>query len=240
LIHVYQPDKTDNFEVGIKGRVGQTTYSVSAFNIYWDKPQITTVTPVTLEYVVVNANKARSSGVSIESSGPLGLPHVSYALGYTYANARLTSNFSLPANNGLLDAGGNGILQPGLIAGSSGTQLPGSPKNSAGATINYDPQFIEGYDTSFSINASYTGEIRNGLPNIRNPYTPNPSYTIGNLSGSLRHERYNALLFVNNFTNKRAIIAAPPIINAPTVGPLVNGFTINRPRTIGLQLFYTF
>ena len=234
-IRIYQPDKTDNFEVGLKGRFAAGwVYSLSVFDITWDKPQITTVTPVTLAYVVVNGNKARSTGVAFDSSGPLGIPGLTYTMGLTYANARLTKDFTWAANDG------TGTLVPGLIFGKAGQQLPGSPKTSGAITLNYEHNLAPGYSLNLSLNETYTGRIRNGLANIRNPYDPLPAYTIGSFSASLQHKPWQLTGYVNNFTDKRALIAPPSISNAAIVGPLVNGNTINRPRTAGLQLSYSF
>jgi iron complex outermembrane recepter protein len=234
-IEYYQPDKTNNYEVGFKGRIDKKwSYSLGVFDIQWDKPQISTVTPYTLEYVVVNGNKAESKGVELESNGSLLVPGFSYNLAFTYADAKLTQPFSLPANNG------TGAITPGLISGTPGEQLPGSPKESGALTINYEVTLAPTYTAVASFNSTFTGNIRNGLPNVRNPYTPLPSYVIDNFSLSLNHQHWQLIAYTNNLTDKRAIIAGPAISTAAVVGPLVDANTINRPRQIGVKIGYSF
>ena len=109
----------------------------------WDKPQISATLPDG-NLAVYNANTAESKGFEFEARGSLLLPGLSYSVGGAYADAKLTSSFSLPANNGA------GVITPGLISGSAGDQLPGSPKSSLTATIIYERDVAPGYD-SFGI-----------------------------------------------------------------------------------------
>ena len=55
-------------------------------------------------------------------------------MSFAYADAHLTSDFSLPANDGTQ----TGTIVPGLIHGSNGQQMPGSPKTSASVALDYD------------------------------------------------------------------------------------------------------
>lgn len=121
LLHYYQPDSTNNYEMGLKGRFDNgLTYTADVFDIYWDKPQISASDPVG-NLVVYNANTAQSKGFELESSGPLFLPGWAYLVSYAYVHAELTSNYSLPANNGL------GVITPGELTGS-GHSTPGKPE----------------------------------------------------------------------------------------------------------------
>ncbi len=123
----YRADKTNNYEIGLKGRFDTgLSYSFAVFDIEWDNPQISGYTPYTDTPLVYNANKARSTGFEAESAGPLFLPGLRYNVSFGYADVRLTENFALPANNG------TGSISPGLITGYSGERLPGSPKSQCG------------------------------------------------------------------------------------------------------------
>src|SRR6266702_1048333 len=131
-LSTYQPDKTNNYEGGFKGRFANgLSYTVDVFYISWDKPQISSSLP-SGNLAVYNANKAVSKGFEIESSGPLPLVKgLSYSVGYSYVDAKLTSDFSLPANV-------RGVITPGALKGTSGEQMPGSPKNSLSAALVYN------------------------------------------------------------------------------------------------------
>jgi iron complex outermembrane recepter protein len=111
LLSTYQPDTTNNYEAGFKGRLSNAfSYTVAVFDIKWDHPQISSSLP-SGNLAVYNAKTAESKGVEFESSGPLFLPRLAYSIGFAYADAHLTSNFSLPANNGAQ----TGTIVPGLI-----------------------------------------------------------------------------------------------------------------------------
>ena len=123
------------------------------FDIYWDKPQISSSLP-SGNLAVYNANTAQSKGFELESTGPLFVPRLSYLIGFAYADAKLTSNFSLPANNG------EGTIVPGLLSGTAGEQLPGSPKTSLNVGLIYDLILSPGYDLSLSGNSVYRSARR--------------------------------------------------------------------------------
>lgn len=231
----YGPDKTNNYELGMKGRFGTgLTYSFAVFDIDWKNPQINGVTPYTFDSIVYNGNKARSSGVEAELSGPLVVYGLTYHISYAYANARLTEDFSLPANDG------TGTITPGLISGQSGERLPGSPKSSAAATITYERALAAQYSMALSANATYTGSVLNGLPAPNNPQVPLPGYTLGNLSLAIKHRPYELMGYVTNIADRRAVIGFQPYATPPTVGALADYDVINRPREIGLRVRYSF
>ena len=153
LLRTYQPDKTNNYEAGLKGRFDNgLSYAFAIFDITWDKPQISSSLP-SGNLAVYNANTAASRGFELESTGPTPIPKLSYSVGFAYADAKLTSNFSLPANNG------TGTIVPGLLSGQSGEQLPGSPKNSFSAGLIYDAGLTPGYDLTLSCNGVYRSAV---------------------------------------------------------------------------------
>ena len=58
------------------------------------QPQISSSLP-SGNLAVYNANTAESRGFEFESTGPLFVPHLTYSVGAAYADAKLTSGFSL-------------------------------------------------------------------------------------------------------------------------------------------------
>ena len=117
----FGPDTLDNYELGVKGAHGNISYNVSVFDIEWKDIQLNTATPVWGYYVTVNAGQARSTGFELELHGKVG-PALTYGLGYTYADARLTSDatqpFAVPP-------------APPVVIAPSGTQLPAAPEKRA-------------------------------------------------------------------------------------------------------------
>jgi outer membrane receptor protein involved in Fe transport len=227
----YAPDSTNNYETGLKGRLhGGLSYTVDIFDIQWDKPQIAGITGAG-NYAVWNANKAQSTGFEFNVSGPLGIPDFDFLVGGAYSNAKLTENYSLPGGNGA------GTIVPGLISGTAGSQLPGSPKKSAAATVTYKHNLALDYLLNVSLNGTY----KSSIPfQILIPGTPpsqqSSSIELFNLSTTLTHDDWHVGAYVNNIADRRVLLI-------PASGPsgnLANDSTISRPREIGLRVGYSF
>ena len=234
LLSSYAPDRTNNYEAGFKGRLHNgMTYSFDVFDIKWDKPQISSSLP-SGNLAVYNADTAESKGFEMESSGPLFLHGLAYNVGVSYADAKLTSDFSLPADNG------TGVIVPGLISGKSGEQLPGSPKTSISAALNYDRLLTPGYVLSLSLNGSYHSVIKLGLTNALGTTTVQESstYLVMNTSASLSHDPWQATLYMTNLADKREILAPPTQVNE--FDNLTDDYLVNMPRVIGVRLAYMF
>jgi hypothetical protein len=219
----------------MKGRVGSGfSYSFAVFDIEWKNPQINGLTPYTADSIVYNGKRARSTGIEAELSGPLFLYGLTYHISYAYADARLTENFSLPANDG------TGTITPGLITGQSGERLPGSPKSSAAATLTYERALAPKYSMVLSANVTYTGSVLNSLPAVNNPQTPLSGYTLGNLSLAINHQPIELMGYVTNVADKRAVLGVQGYATPPLVGALADYDVINRPREIGLRVKYSY
>jgi outer membrane receptor protein involved in Fe transport len=236
LLQYYEPDKTDNYEAGLKGRFANgTSYSFALFYINWDKPQISSSLP-SGNLAVYNANTAASSGFELEVSGPLLVPQLSYDLGYSFANARLTSDFSLPANNGL----GSGTIVPGLLHGESGEQLPGSPRNSFSASLMYDVNLSPGYVLTTTLNGVLRSAVALQVAPVVGTSTVqfSSTYEIMNFNVALTHERWRTTFYATNIFDKQAILAQPSQPNQ--INNLTNDYLVNTPRVIGLRVGYFF
>lgn len=236
LLRYYQPDKTNNYETGIKGRFGNgLSYAFTIFDVKWDKPQISSSLP-SGNLAVYNANTAESRGFEAESSGPLPLPRLSYSIGYSYVDAKLTSDFSLPANDGL----GTGNIVPGLLHGSSGEQLPGSPKNSLSAALIYNVPLPRESTLSLSLNGVYrSAEALQVAPSVGTTTVQHTSsYQVINVSAAVYHDAWTTTLYVTNLFDKEEILAPPSQPNE--LGNLTNDFLVNPPREIGIRVGYGF
>jgi outer membrane receptor protein involved in Fe transport len=234
LLRDYQPDKTNNYEAGLKGRFSSgLSYTFALFDIKWDKPQISSSLP-SGNLAVYNGNTAESKGFEFESTGPLFLPRLSYSVGFAYADAKLTSNFSLPANNG------TGTIVPGLLSGTAGEQLPGSPKTSASAGLIYDMNLLPGYDLALSATGVYRSAVALQVAPTLGSTTVqhSSSYETMNLAAALSRESWRFTLYVTNVFDKQEILAPPSQPNQ--VDNLTNDYLVNPPREIGVRVGYSF
>jgi iron complex outermembrane recepter protein len=233
LLQTYAPDSVNNYETGLKGRFGNNfSYTFAIFDIRWDKPQISGTLPDG-NLAVYNANTAESRGFEFETKGPLFIRGLTYSVGGAYADARLTSSFSLPANNGA------GVVTPGLVTGAAGDQLPGSPKTSVSATLIYDRVVVPGYDLVESLNATY----RSATPLLLGPqYSAyqTPQYGIVNFNSTLSHQSWRLGIYSTNLLDKRVVLAPYIPNNLTSGGGLIENNTYNMPREIGLRVSYSF
>jgi len=234
LLASYKPDETNNFEGGFKGHFGNgVNYSIDGFYIKWKNPQIASSLP-SGNLAVYNANSATSKGFEAEISGPLPLRGLTYSLSTAFADARLTSDFSYPANNG------SGVIVPGLVSGTSGQQLPGSPKFSAGANLQYSAPIAQGYRMTLILNGNYRSTVAMGLASSLGTTSVQRStdYAVVNASAEIRHGAWRATIYAKNLINSQWVLVPPTQMNE--LNNLTNEYTVNRPREVGLRLGYTF
>jgi iron complex outermembrane recepter protein len=232
-LETYAPDSVNNYEAGLKGRfANDVSYTFAVFDIRWDKPQIST-TLIDGNLAVYNANTAESKGFEFETKGPLFLPGLTYSIGGAYADAKLTSSFAYPENNGA------GVIVPGLLTGHAGEQLPGSPKMSASATLTYDYKLAPEYNLVTSLNGVYRSTVPLFLSPPYNSFY-SQAYGIMNLSATVIHKPWRVGLYSTNLLDKRAILA--PYIPNPydNGGGLIQDVTYNPPREVGIKAAYTF
>jgi outer membrane receptor protein involved in Fe transport len=227
-ILLYKPDYVDNYEAGVKGKFGGLRYTFDVFYDDWTNPQIGLSTPKNVWPVVVNGKKARSKGIEFELGGSI-TPELDFSIGYAYADAKITRDFCIPTGDGFF-----GFIDCG-IQGVKGTRLPGAPKHTGSASLDYERELASGDKIGLSVNANYKGSLYTTLPGdgLFNPKLDS-FWTVG-ASASWTHGPIQASLFARNLFNERGVLG---VNNAP--GASLDGLDaitqITRPRTIGIQL----
>jgi iron complex outermembrane receptor protein len=162
------------------------------------------------------------------------VPRLSYLVSFAYADAKLTSDFSLPANNG------SGTIVPGLLSGSAGEQLPGSPKTSLNVALIYDVAVAPGYELTLSGNSSYRSAVALQLaPSVgTTTIQHSTAYEVTNLNATLHHDAWHATLYCTNLFDKEVFLAQPSQPNQ--LDNLTNDYLVNPPREIGVRVGYSF
>ena len=178
-----------------------------------------------------------SKGFEFDTSGPIPLVHgLAYSAGFSYADARLSSDFSLPANEG-------GVITPGALTGTKGEQLPGSPKTSLTAALLYDTILTPGYDLGLSLNGVYRTAVKMQLAPTLGSTTvqQSSSYEILNFSASVTHQSWRYTAYVTNLLDRQEILVPPTQPGAANdFNALANDYVVNPPREIGLRVGYKF
>ena len=217
----YQPDKADNYEVGIKGVVdNRVSYSAAIYDIEWHNVQEgTSLTPLSLPSAA-NVGDAYSRGLELETTVSL-TRHLAVRLGYTYDETKLTSFDFVFSQNVTVP------LPP------PGGPLPGTPKNSAALSLEYAHQPFAGGELLYAIDSHYQSKL---LSSISETAPIVPGYTM--LDGRITFTRSHWLgtVYVDNITNTLGINA----ITDPTFWGNRTQEVISRPRTFGMTIGYSF
>ncbi len=231
----YAPDKSANYEIGVKGKVDGHVFTVAAFYIDWDSFQFDDFTPSQLG-VVINGSAAHSQGVEFEVAGSL-TEGLRYNIGYTYTDAEIDDSFvvaDLPAY--ALLTGDAPVVS---VIGNKGDRLPGVPKHSLSMVLDYTmPVGSNGWDLNFHVNGSY----RSSATSAFNPITQSgktfykiDGFSVWDASVTLEsNATWSATLFIDNIGDEAGVTGGGP---APMLG-LQNFQFVTRPRTIGLRLSY--
>lgn len=231
---LYQPDETKNYELGLKGRALGQTYSLAAYWIKWDNVQINGNSAAGGYGLVANGSRARSRGIEFELSGMMPLPGLSYSVNYAYTDAQINSSFQVVDDY-------FGTPAP-IISTQKGDPLPNSPKNSVSLSLGYEePLPYSGWGLLWHVSGSYRSAAQSSLLSLI-PGNPEPftidAFSVWNASVTLHSDRqYSAMLYMNNIGDSRAITGG--VVGARE-GPRGNYYFVGRPRTLGLQLTYSF
>jgi iron complex outermembrane recepter protein len=218
----YKPDEAKNTEVGIKGAFGRgSSYTFTLYNIDWTDPQIEAATVNGGFDFVTNGKTARSRGIETELTTPL-TDSLRLQFGYSYTDAILTSSFSA------------GIV-PDLV-GVDGNRLPGVSKQQATVALDYGIPFAAEREFYAHLDAAYRTDFWTSLPNSPSAVDL-PGFLLMNArAGVAFNKAWRVEAFMNNITNQEA---ATSVSTEPGL-PHNRAEFVGRPRTIGLQLNYSF
>jgi outer membrane receptor protein involved in Fe transport len=213
----YKPDKTNDYEVGLKGNIldRKLSFDASIYKIDWNDIQLT-LQKGNFSYTD-NAASAVSNGAEFSlEAGPFNGFWLSGWVAYN--DAKLAKDFPVNA------AGSFGLKD---------ARLPFSSKVSASVTARQDFSLTNTLKGSLGVTASYVGD-RYGLftsSAVRQQY---PAYTKIDVNVGVRDKDWSINLYVNNLTDKRTPLSG----GIGTAFP--NAFVILQPRTVGVTASRSF
>ena len=213
----YDPDETQNYELGFKGDLLEDTLSldVSVYYIRWRDIQFASLSPNSTTYLT-NGSAARSQGVelSVESHPLQGLTIAGWI---ALNDAELTEPFP-----------------PGSTAfGAAGDRLPDSGRVSANLSIEQSFPLWSSVSGFTGASAAYVGDRvgRFRAVPLRQTF---PSYTQVDLRAGLRNDTWTAQVYVTNVSDERSALYGG-------LGALPStAFNYIQPRTIGLSIIKAF
>lgn len=219
-LYKVSPDTADNYEIGAKGTLqNRFRYSAAIYDIQWHNVQESAfLTPLSLPGAI-NVGDAYSRGVEAELFGRL-TEHISAQANYTYDQTKLTSLNPLTYI---------GLSVPPPAVGS---ELPGTPKNSAAVALEYGHLKVGDGELRFAANAHYQSAQ---VPALSATIPTVSGYTMVGARMGYTLSHWQTTLYVDNLTNQLGVNSyTDPIQWGKYYQALVS-----RPRTIGLTVSYS-
>jgi iron complex outermembrane recepter protein len=226
----FSSDSVWNYEIGEKSSFldHRLIANVSAYYERWINPQLAT----NLAGFGITANGANARIVGLEAE----------------FQALLTREWDLGVNLGYIDSK---FTQDSAITGfPSGYAVPDIPKLTASATLRWKQPLTGNVALNGSLEGDYVGTRTDQpygetitLQNINQYLVHLPAYGLLNLrfgvgGNEVGGSAWSATLFVNNLTNKEALLDPQPQIDLQ-MNAYVR-YLVNRPRTAGLDVTYKF
>jgi outer membrane receptor protein involved in Fe transport len=217
-VNSFSADKVDNWEVGLKGTLGErnSLYTIAVFNMEWKHPQARIFGAASgIEGVGNSTADARSQGIELEISGILG-ERWDYALGYSYTDAKFIEDGELYVN-----------------PVQAGDPLPGHSRNMASGSLTYTVPLSDDNRLQFNVSGFYRSGFENDLPGGLQEFQLD-SYSLWDASIAYDAGNWILRLFGKNLTDEDAVASAS------LLGPSSERLVVTRPRTIGLSFTYRY
>lgn len=249
----WKDEKAWDYEAGIKSQVmgGRGSINLSAFYMDVRDLQLTVTAGTCSSRLILNAPKARSTGVELEVTGTPD-EHFDFSVSVSYDNSKLLSTLTTGAGDTL----------PGIV---DGNRLPSVPKLQGAAAATYgwpvgtgSRAFVSasyqhvgsrftliddesrGYGT-VNLNSALLGALPHtiGGPLTVSTFSFNPelpAYNLLNLRVGLTRNTWEVALFGNNLTDERAFLA----LDRERGRRARVGYLTSQPRTAGVTLRFNY
>ena len=218
----YNPDKTQNYDLGVKADFIEHHLSVDAslYYIDWKNVQVTLEAPSGAAQYIGNGSGAKSEGLELSTE-------LRPAKGSTLSawvawnDAELTRDLPLHSS----------------AYGVSGDRLPYSSRFSGNLAADQEFPIAGQWIARGGASLSYVGP-RVGIFQVTPQRQIFGGYTRLDLHGGLRYSTWTADLFANNLTDRRAPLTGG--LDAPNSYASAQSFIYIQPRTVGLSISKSF
>lgn len=241
----YFPDKTNNYELGIRSRWLNNTLTLngSVFFIDWVDPQLSSATLVGSAAITKNGKGAESKGIEVSANAKL-TDRLTMSGSYAYTKAELSAD----APSLLLGSGPPGFFTGTFTNGRAGDRLPGSPESQATFQANYLMPLGSDWTLDFDYGLAMVGNIITKV-GLRESGETLPGYSIHHAAATLHSGSWSLSLYSRNLLNKYAVTGVRSNRNFIQTVTDENGDPVRvrsymedvlRPREIGLRFTYDF
>ncbi len=211
----FGPDTVWSYEVGEKARTADSRVSLNSDVYYEDWSGLQQqVAPGCGFKFTTNAGKAKVYGAELEASAVVfpGLT-VSQSVGYTHATNATT------------------VPQAGV---KDGDRLLNVPEFTSNTSLIYRYPLVGALNLVARFNNNYVYSIQD-ITFRRNTL---PAYDLIDSRLGVESDRWSAVVFVDNLTNKQALLGDTGALSANI--DILDRVATNQPRTIGADLTYRF
>ena len=233
----YSSDSVINYEVGVKGYLagGKHSYSLSAFRLDWDDPQLNTASYWGF-FTVANGESAQTQGIELELQGYLS-DSIHYVLGYANIDAKLTADFVVPT--------GVASESATRVQAFDGDKLPGSPEQTISLAVDYTYELDNGMYWVTQVNGYYQSDSLNYLGESAALQADIDGFSLWNITSRLASDNWDITLYAKNIFNEDGVTGVIPeayMGTDPSENFLGNSSKdyISLPRTVGVQVNYRF
>jgi outer membrane receptor protein involved in Fe transport len=213
----FKSDNVWSYELGEKLRAldNRVTINSAAYYERWNGVQQTNALSPCGYVYTANAGDAHVYGGEVEIKAVV-IRDLIVSANASYSHAALVSSE-------LIDAGFN-----------PGTPIQQVPTWTSSASIAYRHSLTDRVAITARADNTFTGSRTDETYSINTL----PSYDLTNFRTGLEGDRWTAVLFVNNLTDKRALLnnVTQDAVNLPTY----NRIAVSQPRTVGIDLNYHF
>ena len=244
LPRFYNSDDLKNYEVGAKTEWlnHRLRLNVSAYYMKWDDfaVQIEDPQPAIFQLGYVNLASAEIKGFEAEFAVTFNeYWQLDGSFAYNNAETSEATSFSATDENG----------DPVEFGVQKGSRLPLAPDWSAALGIEFRPGgLILNAHPYVRFDYSYVGDSVNSLEGIESVVSNQPvdtqaAYQIGDLRFGLEGDHWSGSIFIDNLWDERAdLFLSNRWGGGPRLGSeiKVQREAINPPRTLGIQVRYTF
>ncbi|MFI4890028.1 MAG: TonB-dependent receptor [Steroidobacterales bacterium] len=233
----FGPDSAWNYEIGEKAKAFDNWLTVNGdfYYIKWLGVQQVLTLPCGYQYYN-NAGDGRAFGPEFEINAKLS-EYWTVSFNGAYTDSKLTSpNASYTSFLTSVAVQPNGKSPACGSASSCEAPIMNVVKDTASLTLTYSTAVMGDYQLTASASDSFTGTSHDVAYYFDYQL---PSYSIANARLTLAHSNWSANLFVDNLTNKVALMTANNTSFQFNI-PQVVRYSTNQPRTFGTQLNYKF
>jgi iron complex outermembrane recepter protein len=234
----FGPDSAWNYEVGEKAKFFDNWLTINSdlYYIKWTGVQQVLTLPCGYQFYN-NAGDGRSFGPELEVNAKL-TSELTASLSASYTDAKITSpNASYLSFLTKIASFPDGVTPPCPTAGGGCTApIMNVVKDTASLSLSYATTVMSDYQFTARIADQFVG------PSYDVAYYfayKLPSYNLANARVGLAHGDWSANLFVDNLTNKVALMTANNTSFQFNI-PQVVRYTTNQPRTVGMQINFKF